>query len=65
MRIEIEKGMTFHQALERAVIITQERGGYVDFTFNGIDVTFHENSYPNDIATIYDLKCQLRRIKGE
>ena len=66
MQIDIPAGYSLYQAFKLAKeMIDLHNTSYVDFQFNKISLTVQRASVFNDIATIYDLKCELRRIKGE
>ena len=63
--MDVPTGVSFWQAVGMAKELIWEQGlGFVDFTFNDIDITYNRYSCDDDIAKIYDLKCELRRIRG-
>jgi len=62
MKIQANKGMNIYQAAQHAVEIAAKNGTEVELVFN--DLTMHVSpfSHADDIATIYSLKHQLRRL---
>jgi len=59
-----EKGTSFHDAVRECKKEIVRTGRlYMMMTFNEINVTISIDSNPDDIATIYDLKHELRRLK--
>ena len=65
MQIDIPAGYSLYQAFKLAKgMIDTHCTSSANFTFNEISLTVQRASVFNDIATIYDLKCELRRIKG-
>ena len=61
--IEAEAGENFYNFIERVMqqacwTQTNKAG-----LFNGITVAVHMNSHINDLCAIYDLKCEIRRLK--
>lgn len=66
MIIEIPKGYSFYSAfvLAKRQFDTNMRIEFVEFDFNEVNLTVQRGSVYNDIATIYDLKCQLAELRG-
>lgn len=64
MTIDIPKGYSIHGAAQRAVNEAQHKREDVSFEFNGLTIHVSRYSHPADIATIYDLKHELRRTQG-
>lgn len=58
-----QSGESFYSAVSRIQSEMLHREDYIDLIFNDISVRVSKNSNPHDIATIYDLKCELRRLK--
>ena len=66
MQIDIPAGYSLYQAFKLAKEMNDTHcTSSADFSFNEISLTTYRASVFNDIAMIYDLKCELRRIKGE
>lgn len=65
MNYEPSKGMSFHQATEEVISLLywSDKTEKI-LTFNGIDVCVSVDSRPEDLALIYHLKHELRRLKG-
>lgn len=65
MQINIDKGLSFYEAFKYAKeMIDTHNTNHAEFDFNEIYLTVYRASVFNDIATIYELKCEIRRIKG-
>lgn len=65
MIYEPDKDMAFYNAVrELKSILKQEGHKYRQMLFNDIYVIVSVDSNPDDIATIYDLKHKLRRLKN-
>lgn len=58
------KGMSIYQASQEAIARAIDYQSYVHFLFNEISIEVHPNSFVDDIVTIYDLRCQLRRARN-
>ncbi len=62
---EPEKGMNFYQAVKTLQGILEEQGSRDrQMNFNGIYLYVSADSNPDDLATIYDLKNEIRRLTG-
>ena len=57
-------GTSIWQAAEVAKQQAQYYYEGVEFVFNGIELCIHPDSNPNDIAFIYALKNEIRRLSG-
>lgn len=65
MEFEIPKGTSFYNAVKSSKeYLNKIDKGHIDITFNEIEVRVSFDSNPSDLAIIYDLKCQLRRLKN-
>lgn len=65
MEFKVEAGQSIYSAIHGAKIQCLISGfKYVDTVFNGIRLRVSVDSYEEDIATIYNLKHQLRRYTG-
>lgn len=63
MIIEIPKGWNFGLAVDYAKDYARDhRMNYVNFEFNGVEVTVYSDSNINDICYIYQLELTLRRL---
>lgn len=60
---EPEKGMSIYLAAMQAVNIASARHEDVQFKFNGVDLIVSKRSFADDIAMIYTLKCEIRRLR--
>jgi len=58
---EPEKGESIYLVAQKAVNIAYANHEEVEFAFNGIYLKVHYRSFADDIATIYNLKHELRR----
>lgn len=57
-------GLMLHQTVEKAILLAKKENDEVSFTFNDIQLVVNKNSYGRDICEIYDLKCQISRLKS-
>lgn len=64
MTIDIPKGESIHGAAHLAIAAARASNDHVEFDFNGIPLIATRHSCALDIATIYDLKCELRRLQS-
>lgn len=66
MIYEPNKGIAFYDAVkELKTILKDSKSAYRMMLFNDIHVTVSVDSNPDDIATIYDLKHEIRRLKNK
>lgn len=66
MEFKLEAGQSLWSAVNAAKTHCWVEGHqYVDMTFNGIRLRVSADSNEDDIATIYNLKHQLRGYTGE
>lgn len=65
MKIEIPKGFSIYKAAEYAkqMCITT-RHNYVSYVFNDIELSVSANSCEDDICTIYQLECKIRKLEA-
>ena len=62
--IEIDKGMSIHNAAQFAVDRARWEGETVMFKFNDICLCVHPKSHVDDIGEIYQLKHRIRATRG-
>lgn len=62
---ETESGQSIYNASRQATVLARTTGREVEFLFNGISLRTTPTSNPDDIAVIYDLKCQLARASKQ
>jgi len=66
MNIEAPKGMSIYNAVAYAKEMCAKNGlGNVSLDFNEINLYIDRYSLEDDITVIYNLKCQLRQLKGK
>lgn len=58
------KGISIYGACEEAVQLARALGQSVHFTFNEIELCASPFSHADDIAEIYSLRCELRRLNA-
>ena len=64
-KFEALLGENIFQTAERATQFCKENGfSYVEFSFNGIEISVSENSYPYDIVRIYNLTREVASLKN-
>ncbi|ANA49308.1 hypothetical protein PMW_183 [Pseudomonas phage phiPMW] len=64
MSLDIPKGMNIHSAATYARdYAAKQRANYVTIVFNDINLTVYATSNPDDIALIYYLESEVRRLK--
>lgn len=64
MILDIPKGMNIHSAATYARdYALKHRSNYVSIFFNEIPITVYATSNPDDIALIYYLESEVRRLK--
>jgi hypothetical protein len=63
--IEAEKGDSIYTAARKAIMHAKINSTEVRFVFNEIEIIVSPLSFDIDIVTIYDLKCNVRRLKKE
>jgi molybdenum cofactor biosynthesis enzyme len=63
MKIEAEKGDSICAAARKAIMQAKNHSAEVRLTFNEIELTVSPLSFDIDIATIYSLKSEIRRLK--
>jgi ribosomal protein S5 len=61
--LEAEKGQSVYSAIQGAIKAAKKQGMEVKLAFNEIELTINPLSYDIDIATIYSLKSEIRRLK--
>lgn len=64
MKIDIPAGMSIWQASEKAKRVAMENYCEVEFEFNKITLYVRPESCADDIAAIYSLKNEIRRLRG-
>lgn len=64
MKIDIPAGGSIYTAVQFAIKKAYDLGCDVQFKFNGTDLSVSQFSYDVDIATIYGLKCEVRRLQN-
>lgn len=62
---EADKGMSIHHAAEKACRLASEVRVNYALVFNWIEIIVSPYSEPDDIAMIYYLKSELRRLKDK
>lgn len=66
MIIEIPKGYSIYTAAQYAKKKCLEtRNNHVSYVFNGIELMISANSCEEDICTIYQLECKIRRLENK
>lgn len=64
MNYEIPPGLSIYIAAERAIQYARRANVvYVTTKFNGIPLTISSLSNADDIAEIYNLKCQIEKLQ--
>ncbi len=64
MKYEAEKGMSIYGASLAAVDMAAKYGVEVELIFNGLTMFVSPFSHAADIATIYNLKSEIRRLNS-
>jgi hypothetical protein len=59
-----ESGDNFYTAVKKVQDSLKNQNDYCDLEFNEISVRVSKDSNINDLATIYDLKHCIRRLKA-
>jgi hypothetical protein len=59
-----ETGENFNNAVNRIKLSLKDNNDYCDLEFNEIRIRVSKNSNIDDLATIYDLKHTIRRLKA-
>jgi hypothetical protein len=62
MKYEPEKGDSIYFAAQKAIKLARENNQEVEFVFNEIRLIASPLSYDVDIATIYNLQHEIRRL---
>ena len=62
MIVYAEAGDNFFHAVKKVREQIKSSEDYLDLEFNEIRVRVSKESSIDDLATIYDLKCKLRRL---
>lgn len=62
MIVYAEAGDNFVHAVKKVKEQIKSNESYLDLEFNEIRVRVSKESSIDDLATIYDLKCKLRRL---
>ena len=62
MIVYAEAGDNFAHAVKKVKEQIKSSEDYLDLEFNEIRVRVSKESSIDDLATIYDLKCKLRRL---
>lgn len=63
MKYEAEKGDSIYIAAQKAIILAQKHNSGIVLVFNEINISVSQFSYDIDISEIYNLKCEIRRLK--
>ena len=64
MIIEIPKGSSIYKAVQYAKQkCIETRHNYVSYIFNDIELCVAADSREEDICTIYQLECRIRRLE--
>lgn len=62
--IKAQPGESIYHAAQRAISYCQNFGVRDTLKFNGIDIHVCRYSFDEDIATIYNLKMQIKRMEN-
>lgn len=62
---DVQSGENFYQFIRRIQIqMGRDNRNGVHISFNDITFCVHPESYIDDMCLIYDLKCEIRRLKA-
>ena len=62
-KVYAEAGDMFITAVKKVKDMMKPSESHLVLVFNGIEITVYHNSHPADLATIYDLKHELARMR--
>ena len=60
--VEMDKGLSIYLAAEQAVSVAKKTKQDVKFIFNDEWIIASPFSFADDLAAIYQLKCQITRL---
>jgi len=65
MFIQAEKGISIYRHVQQCQRLAQFSGDVVDTEFNGTKLRIRADSNEDDIYTIFELKREVAKLKGE
>jgi len=63
IQIDIEKGYTAYDAIQKAIDLAVKFNDSVEFTFNEVELCVSQHSFCEDILLVYALKKKIARLE--